>query len=82
MPNARNSELGKAKEMILVYTTPYLISGWRGEWYTVLRRNVAERLTLGVAVFKQEEATLIKNGAFWLWGGLGRKSPSTEKQKL
>jgi hypothetical protein len=26
MPNARNSELGKAKEMILVYTTPYLIS--------------------------------------------------------
>jgi hypothetical protein len=29
MPFERNFELGKAKEMILVYTTPYLI--WVGE---------------------------------------------------
>jgi hypothetical protein len=61
---------------------PLFNIGWRAEWYIVLRRNVAERLTLGVAVFKQEEATLIKNGVFRLGGGLGRKSPSKKRTKL
>jgi hypothetical protein len=47
----------------------------------VLRRNVAERLTLGVAVFKQEEATLIKIGVFGLGAGLAG-SPPAKKAKL
>ena len=49
--------------------------GWRAEWYIVLRRNVADRLTLGVAVFKQGEATLIKKRSFLVWGRAWPEDP-------